>query len=314
MKFVAIVSGENTKLGAEELKALSDAKGCVLEGQIAVLEGDKFDYSRLAFTKKLYELLFVTNKKNLESDAKKFGWEKYCKGSFRVDSHGLGMGLEYLGSLVWKRLKKPKVDLESPKTSIGFLAGKDDIFVGKLLFENEERFSERRPHLRPGFHPSSLQPKLARALINLANAPKRGIIADPFCGTGGILIEAGLLGYRIVGSDLSEEMVGLCKKNLSHFRLKGKCSEADATSVKIIADAIVTDPPYGICAALYKSDKLKLYKKFLDNAYRNLKKGSRLVIMFPNRINEKGKLKLITEIEHYQHRSLTRRILVLEKP
>lgn len=313
MKFVAVLSGENALLGAEELKQLSNAKECELKEQVFVFDGDKFDYSRPAFTKMLYELLFVTTGKNLEKDSEKFDWEAHCSGSFRADSYNLDLGLSYLGSLVWNRLEKPKVSLKNPKVRFAFIGCKNKIFVGKLLFENAETFSKRRPHLRPGFHPSSLQPKLAKALVNLAKVPEGGTIHDPFCGTGGILIEAGLLGYKVVGSDISWEMVGFCRKNLEHFKIKGECSKADATEVKIKADAIVTDPPYGICSSLHKCDKVELYRKFLDNAYNNMKKGSRLVIMFPNKTREKGKFRVIAEASQYQHKSLTRHILVLEK-
>ncbi len=314
MKYLAFVSGDDVKLGAEELKQLSDTKKYSIHGQIVVFDGEKFDYSRLACTRRLYEFLFVTTKKKLESDCRKFSWEKYYKGSFRVDRSNLDLELSYLGSLVWHGLKKPKVDLEHAKTRIDFLCHGGKIFVGLLLFENAEDFTSRRPHLRPGFHPTSLQPKLARALINLAKVRKGGAIADPFCGTGGILLEAALLGYKVVGSDFSDEMVGFCRTNFEHFGFKGwKCFKADATAVKIGADAVICDPPYGRCASLGKFGRMKLYKDFLDNAYRQLKKGSRVVIMFPNEIKVKGKFKIIVEVNHYMHHSLTRHILVLEK-
>lgn len=314
MKFIAIVSGDDVILGAEELKQLSGAKKYSIKGQVTEFEGKEFDYSRLAYTHKLCELLFVTIKKNLEKDVKDFNWDKPYSGSFRVDTFNLGMDLGELGSMVWDQLKKPKVSLKKPKTQIYFIGSGSKVFVCKLLFGNTEKFGERRPHLRPGFHPSSLQPKLARALINLANVKEGGVITDPFCGTGGILIEAGLLGYKLVGSDVSEGMVELCKENFKFFKFKGyKVFEADATKVEIKANAVITDPPYGICSSLRKADKKELYRAFLDNVYKQLKKGSRVVIMFPNNNGLKGKFKLIAKIPHYMHHSLTRQIFVLEK-
>lgn len=314
MKLFAIAYGDDVKLGAEELKHLARSSSYKVDGQVVILEGKKFDYSRLAYTRQLYSLLFVTTKGKLEEDSRRFNWERYCKGSFRVNALNLGLDLRYLGSLVWHRLKNPKVDLVNPDTTIGFVSSGDSVYVGKLIFNNDEHFADRRPHLRPGFHPSSLQPKLARALVNLAIIKKRGTVADPFCGTGGILIEAALLGYKAVGSDCSGKMVHLCRKNISYFNLdKAICSKADATVVDIKADAIVADPPYGICSSLHKSDKSVLYKGFLSNAYRQLKKGSRLVVMFPNKFRDKGRFRIIAEIDHYVHKSLTRHIMVLEK-
>jgi len=58
--------------------------------------------------------------------------------------------------------------------------------------ELKSGFGKRKPHMRPGFHPSSLNPKLARAFVNLTGI-RKGTIVDMFCGTGGILIEAGLI-------------------------------------------------------------------------------------------------------------------------
>ncbi len=313
MRFIAIVSGDNAKLGAEELKQLGSAKSYSIDGQLVTFDGDRFDYRRLAYTKRLYKVLFETTGKTLEKDSRKVNWNRHYEGSFRVDRFNLDLELEYLGSLVWKQLKNPKVDMKDPKTEFDFISCGRKIVVGKLLFENKERFVDRRPHLRPGFHPSSLQPKLARALVNLANPRKGKIVADPFCGTGGILLEAALMGYKVVGSDLSEEMVGRCKSNFKHFKIKGRCFKADATAVKIVADAIVTDPPYGICSALYKSDRFDLYRRFLNNAHRNLKRGSRVVIMFPDKFKLKTKFKVVAEVDHYMHHSLTRHILVLEK-
>ncbi|MFH0752248.1 MAG: DNA methyltransferase [archaeon] len=313
MRFVAIVSGDDAQLGAEELKQLSHAKSFKIIGQVVVFESKKFDYTRLAYTKMLYLVLFTSSVDRLEKDFKKVNWNRHFKESFRVDRFGLDLDLKYLGSLVWKRLKNPKVDLKRPKTEFDFIAYGRDVVVGKLLFENRERFVDRRPHLRPGFHPSSLQPKLARALINLADPSKGKIVADPFCGTGGILIEAGLMKFKVVGSDFSEEMVERCKENFKHFKIKGKCFKADARKVQIKADVVVTDPPYGICSTLNKANRYDLYKRFLDNAYRNLRKGSKVVIMFPEKIKIKTKFKVITEIDHYMHHSLTRHIVVFKK-
>lgn len=60
-----------------------------------------------------------------------------------------------------------------------------------------------------------LPPKLAQILINLCGPLKLGsVILDPFCGTGVVLQEALLMGYRAYGTDLSERMVEYSKKNL----------------------------------------------------------------------------------------------------
>ena len=60
-----------------------------------------------------------------------------------------------------------------------------------------------------------LPPKLAQILINLCGPlPEGATILDPFCGTGVVLQEALLMGYRAYGTDISERMVGYSEKNL----------------------------------------------------------------------------------------------------
>ncbi|MBR2855621.1 hypothetical protein IKE99_01615 [Candidatus Saccharibacteria bacterium] len=60
-----------------------------------------------------------------------------------------------------------------------------------------------------------LPPKLAQILINLCGPLKPGsTVLDPFCGTGVVLQEALLMGYRAYGTDISERMVEYSRCNL----------------------------------------------------------------------------------------------------
>ena len=60
-----------------------------------------------------------------------------------------------------------------------------------------------------------LPPKLAQILINLCGPlPEGSTILDPFCGTGVVLQEALLMGYRAYGTDISEKMVAYSERNL----------------------------------------------------------------------------------------------------
>ena len=75
-----------------------------------------------------------------------------------------------------------------------------------------------------------LPPKLAQILINLCGSLKTGsTILDPFCGTGVVLQEALLMGYRACGTDIDERMVSYSQKNLKwllceHCDQRGACS------------------------------------------------------------------------------------------
>ena len=75
-----------------------------------------------------------------------------------------------------------------------------------------------------------LPPKLAQILINLAGELRPGAtVLDPFCGTGVVLQEALLMGYRAYGTDVSERMVEYSQRNLEW--LAGARGRAEARKV-----------------------------------------------------------------------------------
>ena len=64
-----------------------------------------------------------------------------------------------------------------------------------------------------------MMPRMARTLVNLSLAGSGSILLDPFCGTGGILIEAEMLGVHAVGSDFDPMMIQGCKENVHQSML-----------------------------------------------------------------------------------------------
>lgn len=83
-----------------------------------------------------------------------------------------------------------------------------------------------------------LPPKLAQTIINLSVGINSGKIYDPFCGTGVVLQEALLMGFDVLGSDISARMVEYSKENLtwlesSHPEIKSRyeVSVHDATKL-----------------------------------------------------------------------------------
>lgn len=95
-------------------------------------------------------------------------------------------------------------------------------------------------------------------MINLAQAKKDDAILDPFCGSGTILSEAGLLGYNnLIGSDISVKAVSDAKKNLAwicknynlknkNFTLYQKDAAKPSNDLKPSSiDAIITEPYLG---------------------------------------------------------------------
>lgn len=102
----------------------------------------------------------------------------------------------------------------------------------------------RRDQARPArdARVGMLPPKLAQILINLCGPLKPGAtVLDPFCGTGVVLQEALLMGYRPYGTDINERMIEYSRKNLDWLKnikianiekRKGKISDFAAEGAK----------------------------------------------------------------------------------
>ncbi|MFH1211040.1 MAG: methyltransferase domain-containing protein [archaeon] len=315
MRQIYLLSADNLLLGKEEVVAMAGDKVVGISDRVLVVDSKFTDFKRLAYTKSVYQFLFSCQPEFLLECIRKFNWNKIYKRDFcvRIKNFHIQIFTERgLADAVWRRLKKPKVNLTNPKTGIEFLFVKGKVFCGLLLYEQDSDFFERVAHLRPGFHPTSMSPKLARALINLSGVRKNETLLDPFCGTGGILLESAIVGCKTFGSDVDADMIVKARQNLDHFKLKAKLFREDALKVKIKTDVIVTDPPYG--RGSFKTQKLStLYNSFLANAYSLLRKNRRLVVVFPSNFSFRSKFFVVASIPFYVHKSLTRNIYVLEK-
>lgn len=132
--------------------------------------------------------------------------------------------LKYMGRSV--RYVEPKNtatilhnNLVERKSDLTILDGRA---YATLAIQPIEAWSER-DFGRPGRDAKSgmLPPKLARIMLNIAGAPRDGVLLDPFCGSGTIITEAMLLGYtNLRGSDISGEAVEDTKKNIEWTRKK----------------------------------------------------------------------------------------------
>jgi DNA modification methylase len=72
-----------------------------------------------------------------------------------------------------------------------------------------------REHVH-GFHsyPARMHPFTARKLIE-ALSPKEGVVLDPFCGSGTVVVEAALAGRRAFGSDLNPLAVEITRAKVT---------------------------------------------------------------------------------------------------
>lgn len=317
MKLLFLLSGESTSLAREEILALAGKRKCEQAGKILIINSEEFDFSRLAYTKKVYKFIFSCKGGDLLKYMKKTDWSSFYRENFCIRIVGTNILKEKeLASFVWNSVKNPKVNLSDPATQFEFLFFNGKVYCGLLIAETGQGFTERKSNRRPTFHPSSMNAKLARAIVNLTAVNPKERLLDPFCGCGGILIEGGIIGAKAVGIDIDPLMISKAQKNFDFYKIKGyELKVADSTLVNMPkVDAIATDPPYGRSSSLHNKDINSLYYSFLDNAFNNLlKKGKRLCIIFPSTIKLKSKFKKVCHIDLYVHKSLTRRIFVLEK-
>lgn len=141
------------------------------------------------------------------------------------------------------------VDLDDPDHECRVLFASDTCLLGWLAVESVRDYGSRKPTDRPFFQPGSMDPLDARAYANLARAGPDRTLLDPMCGTGGLLVEAGLAGSRVVGVDAQSKMVRGSRENLETYLDGGyDVVGGDATRLPVTdgaVDGIVVDAPYG---------------------------------------------------------------------
>jgi tRNA (guanine10-N2)-dimethyltransferase len=279
---------------------------------------------RLSFTFNIDKFLF-TSAPNLELIKKNANKNKLINGgsiaikyknrSKNIDSQPIIRELANIYT------KNRTVTLNNPINEIRALITDSMIYVGiKLAKLNRSKFEERKVQNRPYFSPISLHPKLACALVNLSSIKRGNTLLDPFCGTGGILIEAGLIGMKVIGSDIEEKMIEGCKKSMDFYKIKNydlfhsDIGEIHKHVDKV--DAIVTDMPYGKSTTI-KGEKMdQLYNRAFRSMSDLLKENGRAVIGLSNKdfisIGDKY-LKQIEKHELMVHKSLNRYFVVYEK-
>ncbi len=208
-------------------------------------------------------------------------------------------------------LHHPAVDLDHPSTTIVFSCTKRNIHVGTLYHETRQDNSRAMHHL-PAPHPSGMQPRMTRALINLTGARKT--LLDPFCGAGGFLIEAAHQGLLVEGWDIDPSMMKRARLNTegsTNITLKRE----NALNLKKSKhpEYILADLPYG------RNTKAVDHKKLYSSFLRILKEVSfkKAVLIFPStafpeRLARKTGLNVIGVHTVKVHNTLSRIILEIE--
>ncbi|TAJ43920.1 methyltransferase domain-containing protein [Methanofollis fontis] len=207
------------------------------------------------------------------------------------------------------------VNLRSPEIVYRAILSEDRCYLGRVMYADlRGPYENRRPITRPYFHPGVMMPRMARAMLNLSGVMPGEVLCDPFCGTGGMLEEAGWIGVRAIGSDFDREMIRGSRLNVPAADLM----LADATALPLrdrSVEAVVTDLPYGQSVCIRADTLTRLYEGAMVEMDRILKEGRRAVVITHLDIREIARhhFTILQFHEQRVHKSLTRRILVLEK-
>ncbi len=208
------------------------------------------------------------------------------------------------------------VSLHAPEAEYRAILSEDRCYFGKVLFNIDRAgYDTRNPGKREFFHPGVMMPRMARTLVNLACAQGGDSVLDPFCGTGGILIEGELLGMQTIGSDFDPFMIRGSRLNAQ----KTGFFIGDATGLPFrdqTIDTIVTDFPYGQSVCIRKADTMdRLYDDALAEIRRVVRPGRRVVVVTHRDISAiaRGHMTVLQQHSQRVHKSLTRRVLVLTR-
>jgi tRNA (guanine10-N2)-dimethyltransferase len=207
------------------------------------------------------------------------------------------------------------VKLEDPVIEFRAIFSADRCYLGQVLYRIDRGgFDRRPPGSRVFFHPGVMMPRMARALVNISLTREGEFLLDPFCGTGGIILEAEMTGAHGIGSDIDRNMVAGSMRNVPAGDFV--CANTTALPFRDSSiPAIVTDLPYGQSVSIGAGSLDDLYRDALREIRRVLLTGRRAVVVTHRDISSIAGELFAIEGSYNQrvHRSLTRRILVLKK-
>ncbi|MFH1233627.1 MAG: DNA methyltransferase [Patescibacteria group bacterium] len=289
----------------QALQAIEKLGGTIKIGVINS-QCDKKDYQKI-----LKDILLMIEEKEI-SGKFKFGISNY--GAKTIKEKNLGLDIKKclknkniscrwvtssgttLSSVVVEQNKLVSKGIEIILAEIN-----NKILIGQTLAVQPFKKLSFRDYGRPGRDDFSgmLPPKLARIMLNLADVKIDKTILDPFCGSGTILTEAMLMGYKnVIGSDISLKAVEDTKKNIEWTKDNFQFSifnfqliNANATQMSEhlplnSVDAIITEPYLGPQRGKIEIKQVleelnNLYSQSLTEFYKILKPTGRIVMVWP---------------------------------
>ena len=276
----------------------------------------------------IHEIILKSSIDSLDEDISSIDWSQYISESFAVRVKRFSSEIDTVaterraGFLILSNYSDIKVKLRNPNSLVRLVAYKTDVYIAiEKIKLNKKHFEDSKPHKRPFFYPGSMSPKLARCMVNLSRVTEGQLLLDPFCGTGGILIEAGLIGCKVVGSDIYWKMKNGTAINLDYYGITDyRTFNLDVRELKMYEKVagVVTDPPYGISTSTGDIEGDDIFKEFFYSIYDNMADDAYLCMASPHYVDlkpmaDKVGFEIVEQYGIKMHRSLTRIISVIRK-
>jgi tRNA G10 N-methylase Trm11 len=298
MDYVVCIDQSHADLAVAELERSLHATVTPLQDKFFRLRLDSSDsmFSHLALTRYVYEVIDSGSFEDIN-------WKSACAGEYYLKVHGVADVITVQDKVFTQ--VDAKVDSTTTNTLHYFPA---QHLVTRLVYERKEHFGSRKAHNLPGHHPTTMDPKVARAMINLTGTDS---FHDPCCGSGGIVIEGVLAGKHATGADIMQPMVNRAQANAEFLGVKAQFVVADVLADTALYDALVTDLPYGRNATL-SADKEQFYTDFFMHAQELTQ-----VLIVGTNVDVATYVKdtrwnIQRTFDIYVHKSLTRKITILE--
>ncbi len=329
MKYFFIL-GNNPTLSIAEISVIFDAsKGNLISENIFILDINKKISAKKIISKmggviKIGEIKQESMPKKIINSIKNLLDNINISGKFNFgfsNYNTKNINLKQLGMEIKKYLREQNIScrwvtsrektlssvvVEQNKLTrngieIILIKNKNKILIGQTLAVQPFKELSKRDYGRPGRDERSgmLPPKLAQIMINLSRAKENETLLDPFCGSGTILTESIIMGFKnLIGSDNSSKAIQDTKENIKWISEKYKLSDINFKLYKVNAkniskfvqpnsiDAIVTEPYLGPQRGKLEIKKIAnelttLYSKGLKEFQKILKTEGRIVMVFP---------------------------------
>lgn len=235
--------------------------------------------------------------------------QRFVGSAMKDELAGLGKKSKFMGFSKDRKLAQLshvevlKKNLVENQAEVLFCIGREETWVATTIaVHNPFEFQKRdiyKPNQRKIF---AMPPRLARIMVNLSSCTPGKVLLDPFCGVGTILQEALLERAKVVGMDVNAWCVKAAAENLqwlegeyglegADFRVvQGDVSRLVSKIGQETVDCIVSEPdlgpalrqvPTGPYAQKIIAKLEPLYFGFVEQAFRVLRTGGRLVLVTP---------------------------------